>query len=141
MPPNGAAAASSTSEPCLATKIAQAFSINKAGQVVGDSAIFDDSFNHATEWSGGSVIDLGGLPGYTESRAYGINDAGQVVGMSAVGFTSIATEWSGGSIISLGALPGYTQSVAYSINHAGQIAAKRLVPALPLSGAAAASST
>jgi hypothetical protein len=36
----------------------------------------------ATEWSGGSVINLGGLPGSTSSAALGINAAGQAVGYS-----------------------------------------------------------
>jgi hypothetical protein len=43
----------------------------------------------ATEWSGGSAIKLGGLPGnYSGSTAYGINDAGQAVGVSFVGGTA-----------------------------------------------------
>ena len=37
---------------------------------------------YATEWSSGSVINLGGLPGSTSSEAFGINDAGQAVGVS-----------------------------------------------------------
>ena len=69
----------------------------------------------ATEWSGGSVINLGGLPGFAPSVAEGINDAGQVVGESG----DVATEWSGGSIINLGGLPGFTTSQALSINDAG----------------------
>jgi probable HAF family extracellular repeat protein len=64
----------------------------------------------ATEWSNGSVINLGGLPVSTNSQAFGINDVGQVVGRS----DSSATEWSGGSTINLG--PG----VAEGINNAGQ---------------------
>jgi uncharacterized membrane protein len=43
----------------------------------------------ATEWSGGNIIDLGGLSGFTESRAFGINDRGQVVGFSFVGSMSV----------------------------------------------------
>jgi hypothetical protein len=31
---------------------------------------------HATEWSGGRVIELEGLPGSTDSVAYSINSAG-----------------------------------------------------------------
>jgi hypothetical protein len=43
----------------------------------------------AIEWSGGSVINLGGLPGSTQSVAQSINAAGQAVGDSTVnGFTS-----------------------------------------------------
>jgi hypothetical protein len=48
--------------------------------VVGWS--FVDGGFQATEWSGGRIIDLGGLPGFTLSEAGGINDAGQVVGFS-----------------------------------------------------------
>jgi uncharacterized membrane protein len=59
----------------------EAEGIDGAGQVVGYS--FDRFAVYATEWSGGSVINLGGLPGdHVESVAYGINDFGQVVGYS-----------------------------------------------------------
>jgi probable HAF family extracellular repeat protein len=83
-----------------------AYSINDAGQAVGESAS-----GHAIEWSGGSVIDLG--PG----SAHGINDAGQVVGVSSAG----ATEWSGGSVIDLPNVPGSTFGVASAINDVGQV--------------------
>ena len=75
----------------------------------------------ATEWSRGSSINLGGLPGYTGSEAFGINNAGQVVGYSNVGGVPYATEWSGGSVINLGGLPGYMASIAKGINDAGQV--------------------
>jgi uncharacterized membrane protein len=76
---------------------------------------------YATEWSGDSVINLGGLPGSGLSQALGINDAGQAVGFSIVGGVAYATEWSGGSVINLGGLPGFrTESFAYGINDAGQ---------------------
>ena len=58
--------------------------------------------DYATEWSDGSVIDLGGLPGSRDNVAAGINNAGQVVGESG----AYATEWSGGGVINLGGLPG-----------------------------------
>jgi uncharacterized membrane protein len=74
----------------------------------------------ATEWSGGSVINLGGLPGSTFSSALSINDVGQAVGASAFGGSEVATEWSGGSVINLGGLPGSTFSSALSINDVGQ---------------------
>lgn len=89
----------------------------------------------ATEWSGGSVINLGGLPGFESSEATSINGAGQVVGDSGLsGLRLHATEWSGGSIINLG--PG----VATSINDAGQVAGYGIVGGvdLPRIGAAAA---
>jgi probable HAF family extracellular repeat protein len=55
-----------------------AFGINDSGQLVGLS--YNGSGpDYATEWSGGSVINLN-PPGSTFSGAFGINDAGQVVG-------------------------------------------------------------
>jgi hypothetical protein len=42
--------------------------------------------NLGVEWSGGSIRNLGGLPGSTGGEATGINDAGHV---------NYATEWSG----------------------------------------------
>jgi uncharacterized membrane protein len=45
----------------------------------------------ATEWSGGSVINLGGLPGSYYSYADGINDAGMIVGAS--GFLPEPSTW------------------------------------------------
>ena len=46
----------------------------------GGSPLDFSGVETATEWSGGSVINLGGLAGSTFSGAAGINDAGQVVG-------------------------------------------------------------
>ena len=95
-----------------------ALSINNAGQVVGSSLV--GGVGYATEWSGGSVINLGGLPGST-TIALSINDAGQVVGESVVGGFGYATEWSGGNVINLGGLPGSYFSGASSINNVGQV--------------------
>jgi probable HAF family extracellular repeat protein len=81
--------------------------------VVGYSTV--SGVHTATEWSGGSIIDLGGLPGSTLSIADGVNDAGQAVGYSVVNGVYHATEWSGSSIIDLG--PG----LAEAINNAGQV--------------------
>jgi probable HAF family extracellular repeat protein len=75
--------------------------------------VFDNPI--ATEWSHGSVINLGGLPGSVASEALGVNDAGQAVGFSDVGGLAYATEWSHGQVIDLG--PGW----AYGINDAGQV--------------------
>jgi probable HAF family extracellular repeat protein len=82
----------------------------------------------ATEWSGGSVANLGGLPGYTYSEAVSINNVGQAVGLTefSPGYYH-ATEWSGGSVINLGGLSGSFESVAYGINNAGQVVGKSYV--------------
>ncbi len=87
--------------------------------MVGGSVV--GGVTYAAEWSGGSVINLGGLPGSAFSEASSINDAGQAVGVSDVGFHYYATEWSGGSVINLGGLPGSTFSEALGINNAGQV--------------------
>jgi uncharacterized membrane protein len=55
-------------------------SINNAGQAVGFSFIRGDLSVQATEWSGGSVIDLRTLPGSFGGAVSSINDAGRAVG-------------------------------------------------------------
>ena len=56
------------------------FELNKEGRGVNRFSAHAQCYDCATEWSRGSVINLGGLPGSTYSEAYGINDAGQAVG-------------------------------------------------------------
>jgi uncharacterized membrane protein len=60
------------------SSLSEAESINDVGQVVGFSVV--DGVAYATEWSGRSVINLGGLPGFTFSSAAGTNSAGLSVG-------------------------------------------------------------
>ena len=43
--------------------------------------------------SGGSIINLGGLPGAMGSLAYGINDVGQAVGYSVLGSVPESSTW------------------------------------------------
>ena len=64
-------------------------SINNIGQAVGATYPVlitvgpdDLAVNHATEWSGDSIINLGGLPGATYGAPSSINDLGQVAGTS-----------------------------------------------------------
>jgi uncharacterized membrane protein len=75
----------------------------------------------ATEWSGGHVIYLGGLPGSVASYAFGVNNARRVAGYSIAGNSFYAAEWSGGKVIDLRGLPGYSNNQAYGINNAGPI--------------------
>jgi probable HAF family extracellular repeat protein len=78
--------------------------------------------NHAFLYSGGIMIDLGTLPGYSSSFAAGINAAGQVVGYSDTNFSISyhAFLYSGGIMTDLGTLGG-PFSFAGGINDAGQI--------------------
>ena len=103
----------------------QATGINNSGQVVGYTNLdcSDDGCltTYATEWRGGKVINLRGLPGTTFSTADAINSSGQVVGSSEARVGFRATEWSGGKIINLGALPGTAESFAAAINNSGQV--------------------
>ena len=70
--------------PVLGPGDSLAYGINDGGQAVGLHYV--GSVAYATEWSGGSVINLGGLPGSTFSEADSINDAGQAVGTSYTAF-------------------------------------------------------
>ena len=76
----------------------------------------------ATEWSGGGVIELGGLPAQRLARRSALTTPVRRSGYSAVGNDEVATEWSGGSVINLGGVTGYANSEADSINRAGQAA-------------------
>jgi hypothetical protein len=93
---------------------------------------FVGGIQYPIEWSGGSVVNLGGPPGPI-SYAYGINDAGQAVGVSG---NDYATEWSDSQVINLGKLlynpigRGVT-SVATSINDAGLVVGRALGVPLP----------
>ena len=89
------------------------------GQAI-NSAHAQCSDGCAVEWSGGSAVNQGGLPGATYSIANGINDSGQAVGSTAGPDFEYAVEWRGGQVIDMGGLPGSTDSVATSINNAGQ---------------------
>src|SRR5690349_12610164 len=56
-----------------------AYGVNASGQVAG-SSFKNGSFDHAFLYSGGTMHDLGVLPGTNTSSAASINAGGQVVG-------------------------------------------------------------
>jgi len=56
--------------------------INNEGRVVGTMTLTGDSTNHGFVWDGGTLTDLGTLPGGKNSEALFVNDAGEVVGTS-----------------------------------------------------------
>ncbi len=110
------------------THFSVATGINASGQVVGfsDSSTFDNggpNTENAFLYSNGKLIDLGTLPGDTDSEAYGINSSGQVVGQS---FSSSAARghaflYSNGQMADLGTPAGFSSSLATDINNSGQI--------------------
>ena len=86
----------------------------------------------AVEWSGGSIRNLGGLPGSVGSVANAINDGGQAAGYSDLSDGTLrATEWGIDSIINLDGLSGSTSSVASRINDAGQVVGYSVVGGIP----------
>jgi probable HAF family extracellular repeat protein len=61
----------------------RAIAINNRGQMVGGSALPDNTTAHAVLWPNRtSILDLGTLPGDSNSAALSINNQGDVVGVS-----------------------------------------------------------
>jgi probable HAF family extracellular repeat protein len=104
-----------------------AYAINNAGQIVGGSATSSGSTTHAFLYSGGRMIDLGGLGGaYPDSYAFAINEQGQVVGYA---YNSAASSdapihaflYNGSTMTDLSSVLGGTWSQAEGINDSGQV--------------------
>ena len=112
--------------------------INSLGQVAGYCypEVFIDipsgpgdptpsQVNDAFLISGGLMMDLGTIAGFSSSKAYGVNDNGQVVGYSqnsTYSQTHAFVYSSGGPMVDLdSALGGTDYSIAYSINNSGQM--------------------
>jgi probable HAF family extracellular repeat protein len=107
-----------------------AIGIDEHGVAVGWSNSPQDEA-HAVRWDqAGQIVDLGTLPGYSNSCARAINNHGQIVGYasnatsskSGVENSACAFLWENGHMTSLGVPAGFTSTRAYSINEAGQIA-------------------
>jgi probable HAF family extracellular repeat protein len=95
--------------------------INDGGQIVGylESPTLEQT---AYRYSGGTVNDLGTLPGGDTSQAHAINSGGQVVGFSNAADGDVhAFSYSAGVMTNLGALSGGNFSEAFGINDSGQI--------------------
>ncbi len=94
---------------------------------------------HACLWQGGTMTDLGTLPGFSHSVACDINNNGQIVGycfdiahtydffgLHAKGSVTDPTGqraflWYAGQMTDLGTLPGDAASAALAINDAGDV--------------------
>jgi probable HAF family extracellular repeat protein len=96
--------------------------INDSGVIVGYTLDATGRFS-AARWEAGYRIDLGTLPGGTESKALGINNNGQIVGWSTTsGGDTHAVIWANGSIYDLGAPPDAESHLeATGINDYGEI--------------------
>jgi probable HAF family extracellular repeat protein len=96
--------------------------INLNGQAVGQSGKMYGVQTHAFFLNGGTLVDLGTLPGGDYSSAFDINTRGAVVGDSnrAVNIRGFIWDAAGG-LQDLGTLPGDTASRAYGINDQDQV--------------------
>ncbi|USX16490.1 hypothetical protein NHH88_12190 [Oxalobacteraceae bacterium OTU3CAMAD1] len=101
--------------------------LNDAGQITGRSYLSPEN-HHAFVWSvDGGMIDLGALPGYSESDGAAINNHGVVTGTSWANgpVPPHAFRWSAeGGMEDLGAFSTGIEGVSfgYAINDAGVIA-------------------
>ena len=107
-----------------------AYGINNLGQVIGTSVKqgrYDDNtgyvapVNSAFIYEDGQMIDLGVLPGHSDSSAYRINDLGQIVGVSGNSSNVRAFVYEDSLMKDLGVLAGDLGSKASGINDLGQI--------------------
>lgn len=104
-------------------RTAQAFGINKAGQVVGEAWTCNLPFGTgcaltATIWNGATATYLGHY-GVGRSQAFALNDFGQVVGHDGWSTPPRAAIWNGTSRTYLG--PQFAESYALGINEVGQV--------------------
>ena len=102
--------------------MAFATGVNDQGDVVGGSRLPNNQIHAFLIPHGGTMKDLGVLPGGVSSQATGINNQGQIVGFATTaagpnhGFT-----WKNGVMTDLGTLGG-TFSQANGVNKNGKVA-------------------
>jgi probable HAF family extracellular repeat protein len=107
-------------------RIFDTLDLNDAGQVVGASTFPNVPCIHAFVYSGGTVKDIGALPGGACSSAQAINNRGEVAGVSRTNSSSSVEHlflYSGGVMQDLGSLGGeITGGLSHvSMNNSGQI--------------------
>jgi probable HAF family extracellular repeat protein len=100
------------------------YGLNNSGQVVGSVTYVYGFSSLAVRWSGGTVADLGDLPGFSRAAAGDINSSGQIVGAC---FNSANSDraflYTGGSMtpLPLPPAPYNFGTGAGGINDAGQV--------------------
>jgi probable HAF family extracellular repeat protein len=101
--------------------------LNNLGQVIGSYVTSTgDTHGFITGSNGSAIMDLGTLPGFSDSYALGINGSGRVVGYastpdSSLGAHAFITGPNGVGMADLGVLQDAAFSQAFGINAAGQV--------------------
>jgi probable HAF family extracellular repeat protein len=100
----------------------QAYGINSLGLVAGYAAT-SPTATLSFVYSGGTLYQVGTLPGGTSSNIFAINSASHPVGTSQVNGDTAhhAFELDGTGLIDLGTLPGGTNSTANDISETGLV--------------------
>lgn len=99
----------------------RAYGVNSKQEITGTVEDDDPGF-HAFLYTNGQTLNLGYLPGHTNSEGYAINEAGIVVGFTANTQSGpvLAARWVGGVVEALDLPPGPSAD-ANDINDIGQI--------------------
>jgi probable HAF family extracellular repeat protein len=111
-------------EPGSQWSLREARCINESGEIAGWGLL--NGTERGFMFKSGDVIDLGILPGGTNSYALGINNSNEIVGASSTASGLHGFLWEGGKIRDLNALaplaPDWELVEALGINDSGQIA-------------------
>lgn len=103
-----------------------AIAISSSGQAVGSARFGDFGDWHAALFNGGTIQDLGVLPGYSFSQAKAVNGVGQVVGICQGSVNTDGFLYSAGAMIDLGGLGGFGAWPS-GINDAGSIVGSSVI--------------
>jgi probable HAF family extracellular repeat protein len=106
-----------------------AYDVNERGQIVGERRSVYKRPLHAVMWQEGRLVDLGTLPGRTQSSAVTVNNHGQIVGNSfnqAGEYGERKAEmkaflWQKGTMTDLGTVLGLSNSSAVALTESGQV--------------------